>query len=293
MFEDIYREFLVDDDPELTYDDWRRLFAGDAETGSHGLGYALVDGSTLGGILGMLFSRRCIQGQVKHFCNLHTWMVKPEFRGHSLLLMRPALRLSDHTVTDFTPTEPVRRISRRLGFQPLNADLRVLFPFGGQPSKHPQLEFLADQAQLPARLTAEETQLLRDHCAPDLTSLLVSDGRRQCYLIYTRVTRWQVAYCHIHYLSDPQTFAAFHLPIRKYILQTERVRFLVLNDRQVSNWKLPNSCRFPLTNGHLVRTTMTAPEQIDSLYSDLALLRLTTIKGIKQAVKERFFAERL
>ena len=293
MFDDIYQEFLIDDDPDLTREDWQRLFACRNVTGQDCAGYALVDGSTIGGVLGTLFSRRHINGEEKQFCNLHTWMVKPEFRGNSLLLMRPVLRMSDHTVTDFTPTDPVRQISRRLGFQELNSALRVLLPTAGLKDRNRKVEILSDHERICTQLPNNESQLFHDHGGPSLGHLLVSEGSRQCYLIYSRVTRWRLSYCHVHYISDSQIFANNSLQIRRHILQTENVRFLVLNERQGASMELGYSFRFPYTNGQLYRTNTVSPGQIDSLYSDVSLLNLTTVALSQAAWQKLRFIGRL
>ncbi|MCP4510160.1 MAG: hypothetical protein GY903_07980 [Fuerstiella sp.] len=287
MFDDIYREFLVDDDPDLTRDDWQRLFECRTETGQDCAGYALVDGSKIGGILGMLFNNRHVDGNERKFCSLHTWMVDPEYRGHSLLMMRPAMRLSDHTVNDFTPTTPVQRLSKRLGFKELDSALRVMLPYGGFGAKKENVEFLSDRESVQAQLTGDDLKFFHDHQMPHIGHLLCSAGSDHCYLIYSRVTRWRLPYCHVHYISDPSIFAKNSIAIRKQILKKESVNVLVGNDRQLGRFRLPRSFRFTFTNGHLYRSKTTSPDQIDSLYSDIAHLNLTTVNAMSAVIKEK------
>ena len=126
MFDAIYSSFLDDGDRFLTKDDWRHLFSPSKATDGC-CGYALLDKDRIVGILGMLFSYRTVRGVERRFCNLHSWYVLPAYRGKSLTLMRPALRLRDCTLTDLTPTDAVCEINQRLGcdcsharFQPDN-----------------------------------------------------------------------------------------------------------------------------------------------------------------------------
>ena len=46
--------------------------------------------------------------------------------------MRPALRMTDDTLTDFTPTPEVCIIAKRLGFRELDSSLRILLPYSGR-----------------------------------------------------------------------------------------------------------------------------------------------------------------
>ena len=287
MFDDIYRDFLIDDDPDLTRADWQRLFATREDTGQNCGGYALVDGSRIGGILGMLFSQRYLDDRVHNFCSLHTWMVKPEYRGSSLRLMRPALKLTDHTVCDFTPTTPVRALSRRLGFRDLDSSLRVLFPVPGVKSAVEKFEFLDDEKQICSQLPAEHRQLFDDHRAEHFGHLLFSVGSSQCYIIYSRVNRWRVPYIHVHFVSDMRQFSEHSVQLRTYIGRSEKTHIVVLNERQTRNMHFPFSFRFAFTNGQLCRPAAAAPPHIDSLYSDVAQLNLTTINDLTHAVKEK------
>lgn len=291
MFDDIYREFLVDDDPDLSRADWQRLFQSRPDTGQDHAGYALVDGSTIGGVLGMTFSQRRLGDQDHKVCALHTWMVKPEFRGSSLRLMRPAMKLTDHTVCDFTPTAPVRKLSRRLGFSDMDSSLRVLLPFTGLKKSADAIDILTDTDQIRSLLSADDAQLLDDHQADHFGHALYSIGTCQCYVIYSRVTRWRLPYCHVHYISDLPAFAENSLTIRRHIGRTERTRLVVLYNRQVADHKLPYSFRFAQTNGQLYRPAAATPDQIDNLYSDVAQLNLTTINSLSSMVKERFNRE--
>ena len=289
MFDDIYREFLVDDDPDLKQEDWKPLFTCRPETGQNHGGYALIDENRIVGILGMIFSTRRIDGADKKFCNLHTWMVNPSHRGNSLLLMRPALRLTDHTITDFTPTDPVRDIARKLGFQDLNAALRVLLPLRYLRQKAPMddCRLTADTAEILQRLGDHESKLCRDHSQRVFGHVLVSHRGQDCYIIYSRVTRWALTYCHVHYISDAELFARCDAAIRSHILKTNKARFIVLNERQTLRIKLPLSFRFPFTNGQLYRPSDVSPNHIDSLYSDVSLLSLSTITDLSHAVMQR------
>ena len=127
VFPQLCDTLLRELDPNMSAASWRRVFV-DFASPEYGGGYLLTDGGKFVGLVGGIYSERTIQGQKAKFCNVHSWYVPPEFRGRSLLLMRPLMRLSDHTVTDLTPTKSVAKISRRLGFELLDSHAWLLLP---------------------------------------------------------------------------------------------------------------------------------------------------------------------
>ena len=284
MFGDVYDRFLAEDDLALTREEWSRLFRCRSDTGAEHGGYVLLDGATVVGIQGMRFSARVIDGQEKKLCSLHSWMVEPEYRGHSLTMMRPLMRLKDHSIVDFSPTAPVREILRRLRFQELDASLRVLLPIPGRRARH--LQFTNESDDVLCSLNENDARLFRDHRAPHIRHLRCSNANESCYLIYSRVTRWRANYCHVHYISDPEFFALHSTAIRREICRREHVRLVAGNDRQLRQFRIPFSFQCRLTNGQMYRSTELQPHQIDSLHSDILLLNLTTMKSLSSVVSE-------
>ncbi|MCG6155289.1 hypothetical protein [Rubinisphaera margarita] len=287
-FDSIYDTFLRDDDELTTREQWQALFRPRPEFGNDYAGYVLRAEGKLVGILGMLFSQRRINGDLVQLCNLHTWKVDPEFRGHSLRLMRPALSLTDHTVTDFTPTESVRQISRRLGFQSLDSSLRVLLPCPSVvPARH-KIECRRVTSEEIAPSSEPDLQkILLDHPTPLFSQVEVSVNNRRCLVVYSRVTRWRVPYCFVHFISDPELFVEHSLAIRRAISRLEGIGTVVLNDRQFRKSRIPFSFKWTFTNGQLFRSRQLQEHQIDSLYSDVAYLQLATIKSLSSAFRER------
>ena len=283
QFDDLYAALLRDDDLDVSADCWRELFRCRPESGQTHGGYLLRDGRQIVGVMGTLFGERRLGEATRPFCSLHTWIVRPEHRGHSLSLLRPALKLRHHTLLDFSPTEPVRRLLARTGFQPLDAALRFLLPLPGRPSA---ATFLTDRAQLRTTLSDEQKRLHDDHRLPHLRHVLCRTPSGDCYVIYSRVTHWRLDYCHIHYASDWDVFAAHSGPVRRFVARSESVRLVACNDRQLPPHRLPLSCRTRCTNGQMFRSKVVRPAEIDTLYSDVALTNMTTMQSWKTIARQ-------
>ena len=57
---------------------WRKLFEYRWERDQDYCGLALKDGDQTAGFIGMIFSRRWINGRAEKICNLSTWFVREE-----------------------------------------------------------------------------------------------------------------------------------------------------------------------------------------------------------------------
>jgi len=230
MFDELYHSFLDDDDPYLKKEDWRPLFNPSPNQDEDYCGYALQSGDKIVGMLGMLFCKRTIGGIERRICNLHSWYVNEEFRAYSLMLMRPALRLKDHTLTDFTPTRQVCEISKKLGFQSLDSRLTLLMPIRS-PRGSAEVQFCEDTTSVVSQLSDSDGRLLEDHHYNHSGHLLVTEGDAYCLVVFNRVERHALPYCHIHYISNKPMFARHERAIRKRLLQKTNGRYIAVLHR--------------------------------------------------------------
>ena len=285
QFDDVYRTFLANDDQTLQADDWRALFAPRGGPMADYCGYVLTDRGRIVGMLGMLFSERTVRGQSRSFCNLHSWIVDEDHRGHSLLLMRPALKLTDCTLTDFTPTSDVCRISKRLGFVPLESALRILLPAAGARRDSSGVEFVDDVDEISQRLNDDDAQILSKHRLPHLRHLLVRSGSDDCYIVFSRVERHIFPYCHIHYVSNKPLFQRESASIRRHLLKTTGGRFAAIDARTVRGLKFPLSFVLPMQSQQLYRPANVEPADVDTLFSEVSFLNLTTFPSLRYTLR--------
>jgi hypothetical protein len=111
MFAEIYETFLRPDDDQLRESDWKRLFVNERESSARRGGFALLENGKIAGILGAIYSERCVDGVAVRFCNLHSWYVLEASRGRGIFLLQKAIADRSLTLTDFTPTKVVTEIS--------------------------------------------------------------------------------------------------------------------------------------------------------------------------------------
>jgi hypothetical protein len=273
MFPEVYEQLLRIFSPHMPREAFQRAFVPRGWNDEDHFGYVLrVDGQ-LAGLLGTLFSTRELAGRTYRFCNLHSWFVLPTHRAFSLLLMRPVLTLPDCVLTDFSASAEVMAISERLGFRTLDRTIRMMPPLPWRGRGAEVIDLQADP-DLSSRLLSPAQQILfRDHQGIDCEHLLVRDDAGECYIVASRVpSRW-LPHVHVHYLSDPRTFARLHATIRSYLFARLGGRYVAINTPHLAGEKLPYSLGAD-ANRRLIRGPEIESSLVDSLYSELPLFKL-------------------
>ncbi|MEM7294957.1 MAG: GNAT family N-acetyltransferase [Pseudomonadota bacterium] len=286
LFAKLYDAFLWDDDPLSGEAEWRDVFDYQWETEEGHCGYALLDGETLVGMIGMVFSDRVIEGVTHKFCNLHTWWVREDYRGHSVSMLRPIVQLKGYNITHFTPCDRVRAVTEKLGFKQLNSQLRILLPLG-KPKTEPVACTINDDVEsFIDHLDPSDRKIALDHKPYRSGHLLVNNSNAQCYVLYTEVIRHRLPYIHIHYASDYNVFVKYEPQIRTHLLQDSKAKFVAIDERRVGNHKFPRSFRFWAPAHAMFKSNGVDASQVDHLYSDVVFLSLTTLPHMSHELKQ-------
>ena len=279
MFREVY-PLLQQIDPSLTEAAWSSIFNYKWEREQDYCGYCLFEGKEIVGFLGLIFSKRMVDDTIECFCNMTSWIVKEQYRGHSLSLLLPALRLKDHTITDLSPAKNVIRILERFGFKELDSRVKILLPTGifGRDNSTGNCHISLDMNQIMGILNKKETRILKDHFNyPYISHLLAYNKNSYCYVIFTIVRNPILSYCYIHHISNVKQFSIYSRMIRSKITKAGKTRFVLVDSRLVRGIKLPFSFDLPIRFPKLYRSSSLRPEQIDNLYSELPLLNLNII----------------
>lgn len=266
----------------------RKIFEYQWERDESHCGLILVDGDRTVGFLGMIFSRRKINDQVEKFCNLTSWYVHKDYRSRAISMILPLHDMCDYTITDLTPAKNVYLVQSKLGFKDLDANGRLILPFGRrlfQPKYSPQ-NMTHDVAQIEQELAGQDLAILKDHKRYPCNHFLLMDRDRYCYIIYTKLRRNRIPYVHLHYISNMDLFELALGDIRKAILSNARGCFLLVDSRLVKNRKLPVSFCLPYRAPKQYMSSTLQPEQIDNLYSELVMLNLRTHPRLKYLIRD-------
>jgi hypothetical protein len=124
-------------------------------------GYLVEDEGEVVGFLGTLFTRREVRGKLLSFCEIHSWLVREEYRNQSMNLLLPVIaQKRTKTIINFTPTPSVYEMGAKLGFKDLETSFVAFYPWPIQVSP---VKIITDACQIPEFLQGEDLRIFHDH----------------------------------------------------------------------------------------------------------------------------------
>lgn len=232
-------------------------------------GFMLVDGDDVVGVQLAFYSERRVNGSVERFCNLGAWCVLPEYRFHSLRLLRAVLRQDGYHFTDLSPSGNVVGVNEKLSFQHLDTTTAVVpnLPWPTLPGRG---RVSSDLAVIERTLTGAELELYRDHAAATAAChAVLIRGNEHCYVVFRRDRRKGLPlFASVLYVSNPPLFRALARRFARHLLVRHRVPAMLAEERIVGFRPRP-SLRLRTPRRKMFRSPSLGPTQIDDLYSEL------------------------
>jgi hypothetical protein len=248
------------------------LFTTNWDSPENHCGYLLEHDGEVKGFLGLLFSERTVHGGLEKFCNMTSWIVKQEARGHSLKLLLEALKLKDYTFTNFTPSHDVATILQKLGFTELQGSEQILLPVPGFSYARTSYRCVFDIEEIGRRLNDVDRKIFTDHQGFNCRHVLVSEGDRYCYLIFKNRVYKRLPFARVHYLSNRELFASSIDSIRTNLCWRLKVAGLMVNSRYVDGQGFSYSRPYPQQCPTFFKSGSLRASDIDTLYSEMILL---------------------
>ena len=232
-------------------------------------GFMIRDGQRVAGVHLAFYSERVIAEQMERFCNLGAWCVLPEFRFHSVRLLKALLRQDGYQFTDLSPSGNVVPLNIRLGFRPLDTST-ALIPNLPWPTLPRRTRISADPNVIESTLAGTELETYLDHArAAAAQHLVIIRGPAFCYVMFRKVRRKDLpVFAAILYVSNPQLFHRAIAPLTRYLLARHRVLATLAELRIVGARPRP-SVMLSSPRPKMYRSARLEPEQIDDLYSEL------------------------
>lgn len=221
----------------------KRMFTDVWSGGEDYFGYVMLNGDTVVGFLGLLFTTQRCNGE-QRFCELHSWYVQAEYRKESLKLLLPVLSMRKVTLLNYTPTPDVYEISKKFGFTDLETELRLIYPLPNPLNMRRRYRLETDIHRVAGWLNEQEAVVFQDHAGVECRHLMIVDSQtaESCYLIVKRMTRrWFEPIGRVLYIGNPALFARSLDSWRLSLCLRLRVQCLVSNAEELSEWSLNGS----------------------------------------------------
>jgi len=244
-------------------------------------GYAIVDGDTIAGFLGTLYSRRTVDGQSVVFCNMSSWIMGAEYRAMKIgsKLLAPILDAERLLITNLTPSAAHRKSYEKIGFQVLEEE-QISIPIvprlgsGTNGKKNGRWLATFDKNKIRDILHTNDRKIFEDHEDLPCVHFLIRDAEsgRYCYGLATTSKVHKLKFMgakllNVCHLSDPDFFARNLNLIKKYLWASGRFVFLRYDARLLKS----RLSRFEFKNRglRLYRSNGLAAPLVDNIYSEL------------------------
>jgi hypothetical protein len=232
-------------------------------------GFMLKDGDRVVGAYLAFYSERLVAGQTERFCNLGAWCVLPDFRFHSVRLLKALLAQEGYHFTDLSPSGSVIPLNRKLKFLSLDTST-ALVPNLPWPSLNWGTKITSDPKVIEDTLVGPELALYRDHAhAGAVHHLLVLRGDEHCYVMFRKVTRKNLSvFAAILFVSNADLLRRAVVPLSRYLLLHYRV-IATLVELRIAKHRPRPSVMLSAPRPKMYLSTTLEPAQIDDLYSEL------------------------
>jgi hypothetical protein len=169
-------------DSGFSEEKWKKLFQHYWSSTEEHIGYMLVDNDSAVGFIGTIYSVRKIKGVSHKICNLTSWIVLPDYRSESLLLLQQILKNKEYTITSFTSIPSAVKILARFGFRELDSHYYWYTPNNKNGSKN-KIACITETIAIEKMLSDEEKKIFHDHIAFHANHYVFTDDQSYCYII--------------------------------------------------------------------------------------------------------------
>lgn len=258
--------------PRLSADEWAQSMTAPWRVAAPNHGFMLIDEARNPAVVGAylaFYADRTIDGVRESFCNLAGWCVLPEYRFHSVRLLKALLAQDGYHFTDLSPSGSVVPINTRLGFQFVDTTLAAVpnLPWPGIPGRG---RVSSDPSEIERTLTGEELRRYLDHRqARAARHVVLRTADQWCYVVFRRDRPKNLPlFASIVYVSNPAVFQRMFRQFTRHLLMRHGLPATLVELRLAGHRPTP-SVVIGSPRRKMVRSPTLRPDQIDYLYSEL------------------------
>ncbi|MGO8831455.1 MAG: hypothetical protein ACLQE9_01380 [Roseiarcus sp.] len=183
-------------------------------------GYALAAEGKVVGVLLQIYSQRDAATGSGIVCNLSSWCVDKEHRGHATMLHLASVRRKEVTYVNISPAAHTRKAIEAFGFRRFTEGRLILAPILSAPRRAARIVRFAADAPEAALLSLNERQILSEHAALGCRAIVcLQDGVAYPFVFQPRAIVRNLVPCpQLVFCRDVSEFIRFANPIGRYLL---------------------------------------------------------------------------
>jgi acetoacetyl-CoA synthetase len=277
-FERVYPLLLEFKNPHLIEEHWRQLFVDHNGLQNDHFGWVLVDGDDVVGFVCTILSERAIRGETVRLCNTSSWIVKDEYRAHSLALHAKVVADKNVTVTNLSATPRVLKLLEKLGFTLMDKSERIILPVLTTRTFLGRCEILTKPNAVEGALEGERLRFFRDHQLPYNHHVLLRTPMGDCYVMMNRTLKTirgnlRLPFARVHHIGAPDIFVLYLEKLTVRVVASLKVVAMIVDDRMLHGAVPWHSFMRPGGERKAAfRSEKLAAEDIDGLYTEAVLL---------------------
>ena len=208
--ERVYPLLLEFKNPHLNKEHWRQLFVDHSGLQNDHFGWVLVDGDDVVGFVSTILGERRSAVRVR-LCNASSWIVKHEYRAHSLALHAKVIADKSVTVTNLSATPQVLKLLEKLGFTLMDKSERIILPVVTAQTFMDRCEILTEAGRGRGRSRGRGLRFFRDHQLPYNHHILLRTPAGDCYVMMNRTLKTiggnlRLPFARVHHIGAPDIF---------------------------------------------------------------------------------------
>jgi acetoacetyl-CoA synthetase len=277
-FEHVYPLLLEFKNSHLSKEHWRQLFVDHSGLQNDHFGWVLVDDDDVVGFVSTILSERTIRGETVRLCNTSSWIVKHEYRAHSLALHAKVVADKSVTVTNLSPTSQVLKLLEKLGFTLMDKSERIILPVVTKQTFVDRCKILTDRGAVEGALEGERLQFFRDHQLPHNHHILLRTPADDCYVMMNRTLKTirgslRLPFARVHYIGAPDIFVRHLEKLVLRVAASFKIVAMIVDDRMLHGAAPWHSFMRPGGERKAAfRSERLAADDIDGLYTEAVLL---------------------
>lgn len=259
--------------PDLPLAIWEQSFRLSSAGEHPNAGFMLTAGDTVVGVYSATYAERRIGERRERVCSLGHWAVLPQYRFHSLRLLKALLGQEGCSFTDFLPTPQVAALNARFGFRSLET-ATALVPNMPRPSRRRGSRISSEPSEIERLLAGEDLAHYRDHvAAPETRHVALAHGDERCYVIFRREQRrgWLNVASVLH-VSHPGLLAELAGPFAWHLIVQHRTAIQMIETHIAPRPRLSLVRATP--KPRMYRSATLSADEVDYLYSVMVSMPL-------------------